>query len=232
MLGYRTAAPADPGKVPSFPQHPQNRASLPPPRSQLLFKGAFLGTLLQERAPGRKRWELLPSRCQQTWGTFCNLSKIRCTSQPVRSCTQHSTGSRARLRDPELFPSAGGSHSQGKGCLTLRNPAQWENVDRERVLCANTPTSHTDRDPPPHRVHQQLHGQAQTPQVFTGRTSSSRGQGELDLSMAELGICRNTESVSVHHCPEMMTNPFPALLLPTSAKEKLLREISLISQPK
>lgn len=102
------------GAIPS--QHPRSRASLPPPRSQLLFKGAFLGTLLRERAPGRKRQELLPSGCRQTQGTgstFCNSSKIGCTSQPVRPHTQHPPGSQVRLRDPGSFPSAGCSYSQG-----------------------------------------------------------------------------------------------------------------------
>lgn len=192
MLGYRTTAPADPGKVPSLPQHPRSRVSLPPPRSQLLFKGAFLGTLLRERAPGRKHWELLPSGCQQTRGTgsmFCNSSKIRGTSQPVRSCTQHPRGSWARLRDPGIISICRGLRFPGVGwyrcwgCLMLRNPAQWENPDRERVqhltLTGTSTTPGTTAAPQP---------SPNTPGFHWENLSQPRR--ELNPSLAALGTCR------------------------------------------
>lgn len=140
----RSSSRSRQGAIPSPAPPEQSQPS--PPGSQLLFKGAFLGTLPRERALGRKRWELLPSGCRQTAGTgstFCNSSKIRCTSQPVRSRTRHPAGSGPGQGIRGHFHQRGAQTprvgcSRGWGCSAPRNSAQRENLDG-RGTCVPAP---------------------------------------------------------------------------------------------
>lgn len=160
FAGMQNPAPVDAGIPSAAPL--RSRASLPPPRSRLLFKGNFLGTLLWERALGRKCREPLSSGRQQTrriGNTYCNSSKIRYTFYTARSRTHHTAGSQSRLltdkgsETPFLsgrglrFDAMGIQDSRGVGDAAPRNPAQRENQDTKQVLHRSIPASHTDGHP-------------------------------------------------------------------------------------